>query len=174
MNYKFLREIQINEYFIDEVNKKPHTFYRIEIKTNSTKYFVDRRFKEIEHLHNELKKKVHSSHNFVEFPTKHLYTRSHKTFEQRRVSLDSYINKLVSFYDNDYPIELVKFLKLDELSASEAIQAQKNDLINEQRESMNRLPLIGVKEATLNNVIYSYTNSKSDVVLRGVLAAFYS
>jgi len=53
--------------------------------------------------------------SFVEFPSKHLYTRTQKTFESRRASLDIYVKKLVEYYElaSQFPNDLNEFLELD-------------------------------------------------------------
>jgi len=102
--------------------------YTLEIRTDNLVYYVKKRYKSFELLHNSLKKnspipnEKHSFSSCVEFPSKQLYTRTHKTFESRRASLDIYVKKLAEYYElaSQLPFDLNKFLELDKQPISKA------------------------------------------------------
>ncbi|CAF0724383.1 unnamed protein product [Brachionus calyciflorus] len=169
-----IKSIEISQYISDKKDKRSHTYYRIEVCTSFNRvFFVDKRYKEFEALHNELKKTTdfESIKHIVEFPKPHFYTSSHKIFEFRRTSLNSYIKNLVQFYRTNYPIELIKFLNLDEAT----LKIDSFQEFSNKDESLN-IPHIGIKSLAPEDIFNSIHNDdyKEDIILRGILKAFYS
>jgi hypothetical protein len=143
-------------------------------------------------LKSKLKKEFQLNYNnsnntdhFVEFPTRHIYTRTVKTFEMRRRALDIYMNKLIDFYEGELPIDLIKFLKLNEKvqNKSEDDDDGDNDydsnLIKDSSNEMmgsikiSNIQSIGIREIKVKNLI-SENLLKNDIVTTGVINAFFN
>ncbi|RNA36386.1 hypothetical protein BpHYR1_039761 [Brachionus plicatilis] len=89
--------------------------------------------------------------NEIEFPRSHFYTPSPKTFESRRTSLDFYMKRLIQLLGSQIPIELAKFLNLNEILDfdEEFLKRKKNT-----QETLN-MPQISIKDLTSQQVCYS-------------------
>ncbi len=106
-------------------------------KSNVIYYLHTKKLKRLSSsLNSQNSNNLNAVNSFVEFPSKHLYTRTLKTFELRKANLDSYMKvcenlyliftrwiktqilnyyfkKLFIFYENNLPNELVQFLELE-------------------------------------------------------------
>ena len=102
---------------IDHFNGVEETFpyskftnYRIIIETKYKKWTVDRRYKQFEELHNQMKMKISP---LPKFPEKRFFSRNSNTIRERKELFSQYINYIlakINFISNNF---ITEFLGID-------------------------------------------------------------
>ncbi|XP_065070593.1 nischarin-like [Rhopilema esculentum] len=107
-----IRHVIIREVWLEK-KPSPHAVYKIEIMSNSSHWFVFRRYKEFHNLHQKLMKKFSIPKDFLP-PKKFTNNMAIETLETRRESLEHYLQKLINSCDREVSTcpELLEFLDL--------------------------------------------------------------
>lgn len=107
-----IRHAIIREVWLEK-RPSPHAVYKIEIMSNSSHWFVFRRYKEFYNLHQILMKKFGIPKEFLP-PKKLTNNMAIGTLEARREALEHYLQKLINSCDREAGTcpELLEFLDL--------------------------------------------------------------
>lgn len=95
---------------IVQKDSKPYTVYCIELFVSGKCFKIDRRYSEFYELHRKLLKK--KTYQLGTLPPKKLKNLNQKLIEQRRTSLESYLQQTLRTVGLDKTVELNEFLNL--------------------------------------------------------------
>eukprot|EP00794_Sanderia_malayensis_P018188 gene18188-20002_t len=107
-----IRHAIIREVWLEK-RPRPHAVYKIEVMSNSSHWFVFRRYKEFYSLHQKLAKKFGIPKDFLP-PKKFTNSMAIETLEARREALEHYLQRLINSCDREvssWP-DLLEFLDL--------------------------------------------------------------
>lgn len=107
-SFKILNPIEISiESF--EIDTKDIAWYKIIVKTCETRtWSVLRRYSEFDTLHSNIKSNIKG----INLPPKKI-RKSDDFLQSRKNELEKYLNDVIEAVNENVPVELVKFLKLD-------------------------------------------------------------
>ena len=113
INNRLLFFVSIKEHTIFKEDNFPYSDYikyNIQVETRNRKWYVFRRYKNFETLHNELQKKIH---NLPKFPEKRFFSMSDCTIQERKELFSKYLNFVLSKPNFSIYIVLLDFLDID-------------------------------------------------------------
>ncbi|KAG8576069.1 hypothetical protein GDO81_009765 [Engystomops pustulosus] len=137
---------------------KTHTVFKLDVLFNGRRHTLDRRYSEFHTLHKLLKKTC----KVPDFPPKRVPNWMSKVQEQRRQSLEAYIQGVL-WFNKDVPKELLDFLKLKHFP-----QSKRNCSLDSK---LTHKAVVGFYKDLY--ILPPDTDMMEDIILQGVIQGLY-
>ncbi|OAD57890.1 Sorting nexin-24 [Eufriesea mexicana] len=166
-------QVFISGYRLAEMSHgKPYYVYCIEVleSESGTRYFIERRYSEFNTLHRTLKKE---NADVAPFPPKKVRNSQPKVLEQRRITLELYIQKMLSLSATKQ--QVLNFLGIEGRTSGASYKSAYKDTEDPQYVDTNVLSHQPVLTFHCDPYVQPSATSSSlpDIVINGVLLGIY-